>query len=81
MNENAAKIIAIELLAACQGIEFRLPLKTSPKLTSVYQQLREFVPFYEEDRPFHDDISWVSQNMVCDPRLGSLVGEELWCTT
>ncbi|MDB4623548.1 histidine ammonia-lyase [bacterium] len=81
MNENAAKIIAIELLAACQGIEFRLPLKTSPKLTSVYQQLREVVPFYEQDRPFHDDISWVSQNMVCDRRIGSLVGQELWCPT
>ncbi|MDA7906535.1 histidine ammonia-lyase [bacterium] len=81
MNENAAKIIAIELLAACQGIEFRLPLKTSPKLTSVYQQLREAVPFYDQDRPFHDDISWVSQNMVDDRRLGDLVEQELWYRT
>lgn len=78
MNSNAAKIIAIELLAACQGIDFRLPLKTSPKLNSVYQQLREVVPFYEEDRPFHNDIAWVTQNMVCDRRLGSLVQQELW---
>ncbi|MGI9497590.1 MAG: histidine ammonia-lyase [Mariniblastus sp.] len=78
MNSNAAKIIAIELLAACQGIEFRLPLKTSPQLTSVYHQLREVVPFYEQDRPFHEDIRWVSENMVCDRRLADLVGRELW---
>jgi histidine ammonia-lyase len=78
MNLNAEKIIAIELLAACQGIEFRRPLKTSPKLTTVFERLREAIPFYDQDRPFDQDIRWVSQNLVNGRCLGDLVGQEFW---
>jgi histidine ammonia-lyase len=78
MNLNAEKIIAIELLAACQGIEFRRPLKTSPKLSTVFERLREAIPFYDQDRPFDQDIRWVSQNLVNGRCLGDLVGQEFW---
>ncbi|MBX3709151.1 MAG: histidine ammonia-lyase [Gammaproteobacteria bacterium] len=57
MTENAAGIIGIELLAACQGIDFAQPLKTSPKLEKVYQFIREKITFYEADRYFAPDIA------------------------
>ena len=60
MCENLATIVAIEILAACQGIDFRKPLKTSAALQSVYEKIRKHVEFYEEDRPFHEDIQRVT---------------------
>lgn len=57
MLENTAGIIAIELLAACQGIDFLRPLKTSPALEKVHEHLRKKVAFYEEDRFFAPDIA------------------------
>jgi histidine ammonia-lyase len=57
MTENTAGIIAIELLAACQGIDFRRPLKTSKKLEKVFSLMREQVDFYESDRFFAPDIA------------------------
>ena len=56
MAENAAGIIAIELLAACQGIEFHAPHKTSDPLREVLRTVREKVPYYERDRLFSPDI-------------------------
>ena len=33
-------VVAIELLAACQAIEFLRPLKTTPPLEEVYKMVR-----------------------------------------
>lgn len=56
MNENVLNILAIETLAACQGIDMRKPLKSSPKLVEALAKLRKVVPFYNEDRFFAKDI-------------------------
>lgn len=64
MCDNVAGIVAIEILAACQGIDFRKPLKTSGPLQSVYEKIRNHVEFYEEDRPFHEDIQRVTQMIL-----------------
>ncbi len=40
MAGNTSAIVAIELLAAAQGIEFRSPLKTSPKLAEAFAMVR-----------------------------------------
>jgi len=56
MNDNLAKILAIEWLAAAQGIEFRKPLATSPRLAKVVDRLRAAVPPLEEDRYMAPDI-------------------------
>ncbi|MDP9137635.1 MAG: histidine ammonia-lyase, partial [Pseudomonadota bacterium] len=47
MADNAAAIVAIELLAAAQGIEFRRPARSSRKLEDVVSAIRAQVPFYE----------------------------------
>jgi len=61
MSENTAVIVGIELLAACQGIDFLRPLKSSPYLETVHCHVRELVPFYDEDRYFAPDIELAKQ--------------------
>jgi len=57
MAANSAGIVAIELLAAAQGIDFRAPLKTSPRLQEVHALVRSRVGFYAHDRYFAPDIT------------------------
>jgi histidine ammonia-lyase len=61
MGDNSAGIVGIELLAACQGVDFRKPLKTSPKLEEAKQLLRCKVRFYDRDRYFSPDIEAAKQ--------------------
>jgi histidine ammonia-lyase len=56
MTTNALHIIAIEFLAACQGIDFRRPLQTSTPLQQAHRALRAHVPFATEDRLLAEDI-------------------------
>jgi histidine ammonia-lyase len=57
MAGNAAGIVAIELLAAAQGVEFRAPLRTSPRLREALALVRSEVAFYDHDRYFAPDIA------------------------
>ncbi len=57
MADNVAGIVAIELLAACQGLDFLRPLQTSHRLEAVHQLLRGHVAFYDKDRYFAPDIA------------------------
>jgi len=57
MADNTANVIAIELLAGVQGIEFHRPLRSSTVLESLIAQLRAEVPTYTEDRFFAPDIA------------------------
>lgn len=59
--DNVAGILAIEWLAACQGLDFRRPLKTSNRLQALMQLLRNEVPFYDKDRYFAPDIEAAKQ--------------------
>jgi histidine ammonia-lyase len=55
MNANLARIVAIELMAAAEGIEFRRPLKSSQPIEEVHRILREKVAPRVEDREFSRD--------------------------
>jgi histidine ammonia-lyase len=59
MLDNVANIVAVELLAATQGIEFHHPQKSSAALESVMQQIRGVSPKYERDRSLAPDIASV----------------------
>jgi histidine ammonia-lyase len=63
--DNCAGIVAIELLAAAQGIDFRAPLETSPALREAMREIRARVPFYREDRYFSPDIE-AAKRMVTE---------------
>lgn len=60
MAENTVGIVAIELLAAAQGVELRGPLKTSPLLDQALKLVRGKVSFYEQDRLLSPDIAAAS---------------------
>jgi histidine ammonia-lyase len=60
MLDNVANIVAIELLAAAQGIDFHRPQKSSPAIEEVIAVLREQSPSYAEDRSLSADIERVA---------------------
>ncbi|AMX03681.1 histidine ammonia-lyase [Microbulbifer thermotolerans] len=61
MADNTCGILAVELLAACQGLDFRAPLKTTETLEAAKAMLRERVAFYDKDRYFAPDIEEAKQ--------------------
>jgi histidine ammonia-lyase len=54
---NAAGVIAVELIAGAQGVDFHAPLKTSPELQKVHALVREVTPHFTSDRYWADDMS------------------------
>jgi histidine ammonia-lyase len=58
--DNLEFILAIELLSACQAIEFRRPLRSSELLEFAHGYVREHVSFASEDRIFANDINKVA---------------------
>ena len=55
--ENCFTIQGIELMNACQAIEFRKPLKTSSQLQEIISEYRKIVPYFEQDCYLHPHIS------------------------
>ncbi|MFH2091804.1 MAG: histidine ammonia-lyase [Pseudomonadota bacterium] len=76
MADNTAGVVAIELLAACQGIDFRRPLKTSPLLEQAKAIIRNVVAFYDQDRYFSPDIK-KAQDLVQSGAFNHLVNQDL----
>jgi histidine ammonia-lyase len=58
--ENMEKVVAIELLCAAQGIDFRRPLRAGAGVEAAFSIVREIVPKLEEDRPLAADIDAVA---------------------
>ncbi|GGK70851.1 histidine ammonia-lyase [Rufibacter glacialis] len=54
--QNVERILAIELMAAVQALEFRRPLRTSPALEKVIAAYRAQVAPLEQDRVLQPDI-------------------------
>ena len=54
--ENVERVLAIELMAACQGLEFHRPRRTTPALEAVYTLVRGAVEPLGEDRIFAEDM-------------------------
>jgi histidine ammonia-lyase len=57
MAGNTAAIVAVELLAAAQGVELRAPLATSPHLQRALQRIRKEAAFWDRDRAFAPDLA------------------------
>lgn len=54
--DNLERILGIELMNAAQAMEFRRPLKSSPKLEAVLAAYREVVAPVDEDRVMYTEI-------------------------
>ena len=57
----ATRVIAIEILLACQAIDLLAPLTTSPALAPVHAHVRSHVPTLADDRPPSPDIETISK--------------------
>ncbi len=58
---NVRRILAIEVLAACQGLEFQRPLVSSPPLDAVHRRVRTRIPPYDEDRLLAPEIETLAE--------------------
>ena len=76
MAGNTAGVVAIELLAAVQGVEFHRPLRSSPPLEAVIAAVRAVSPRFERDRPLSGDIQALQQ-MILDGRFTGEAGAVL----
>jgi histidine ammonia-lyase len=63
MAANAATVVAIELLAATQGLDFRHPLKSSKALEDAAHGIRALVRPYDRDRYFAPDIMAIANHV------------------
>ena len=57
MADNTAGIVAIELMAAAQALDFRKPLQSSRLLARAHEMIRARIPFHERDRYLARDIA------------------------
>lgn len=70
---NTGQVVAIELLAAAQGIDLRRPLKTSPRLADALAVIREHAAFLQQDRPLAPDIAAIF-GLIATGRFGPMIG-------
>jgi histidine ammonia-lyase len=64
MADNAAHIVAIELLAAAQGIELRRPLESSAPLEAALARVRAHAAFLTDDRPLGGEIRTLARDVL-----------------
>ena len=76
MAANALAVIAIEWLAAAQGVDFHAPLQSSPTLERAHRLLRNAVPTLTDDRHFHPDIE-AANALVRSGALAATAGDLL----
>jgi len=55
--DNAQAVLAIELMAGAQAVDFRKPIKPGKGVQAAARIIRKYVDHLEEDRPLYDDIN------------------------
>ena len=63
MLANLKNILAIELLAACQGLDLLSPLKTAPETRKAYGMVRSLSAQVDADRSLAPDIDAVAREV------------------
>jgi histidine ammonia-lyase len=61
---NVRRILALELVAACQALEFRKPLLTSAPLQAAHARVRASVAAYEADRSLADEVEALAADLA-----------------
>ncbi len=54
---NAAGVIAVELMAGAEGVDYHAPLQTSAKLQAVHAAVRALSPHFTADRYWADEMA------------------------
>ncbi|WP_119677378.1 histidine ammonia-lyase [Indioceanicola profundi] len=70
MADNTVGIVAVELLAAAQGVDYHRPLNSSAGLERAHAALRARVAFWDRDRYFAPDIA-AAKTLIQDGSISS----------
>ncbi|PSW21487.1 histidine ammonia-lyase [Photobacterium sanctipauli] len=76
MAENTRGILAVEILAAAQGLDFRKPNRSSERIEQAKEMLRARVDFYDKDRYFAPDIEKANQ-LLLEANFNGLMPSQL----
>ena len=71
--KNAAGVVAVELMAAAEGVDYHAPLKTSTKLQAVHDKVRALSPHFTADRYWADEMAALQAAV-----LSGDIGEAGW---
>jgi histidine ammonia-lyase len=63
--ENAENVLAIELLAAAEALEYRAPLRSSRPIERAREAIRDIVPRLGADRSLSHDIGKIAAAIRC----------------
>lgn len=55
--DNVESILAIEAMTACQALDFRKPLRTSPKNLELYEKVRAKIEFIDKDIVMYEKLN------------------------
>lgn len=69
---NARRVLAMELLAAAQGIDLIRPLRSTQMIEKIHRHIRRRVPRLDQDRIFHDDMVLL-ETMIATGELKPMV--------
>jgi len=61
--ENAEHVLAIEMMAAAQGLEYRRPLHAATEVERAYRVIRDSVPRLGEDRSLAAEIELLARKI------------------
>jgi len=70
--ENAKRVLATEIMAACQAIDFREGFELGKGTSAAYRTIREAVAFVEEDRIMYDDLEKITELITSSKLLDSV---------
>lgn len=66
--DNVYQILAIELMTACQALDYRNLKEMSTKTKSIHKSVRSVVPFFSEDVVLGEHLrnikSWIKENNI-----------------
>lgn len=78
--ENVRRVLAMEIMCACQGIDLRGNKGLGKGTLPVYNEVRNCVPMLKEDRPLYEDINKCEELIinnklvnVCEAHSGNIV--------
>ena len=70
---NAAGVIAVELMAGAEGIDYHAPLKTSERLQQVHGAVRKHSPHFTADRYWADEMRGLQGAVLAGEIGGELI--------
>lgn len=75
VRDNLQNVLAIELLVACQAIDFRGPQLLSLVGQKIYQLVREYVSFVGQDRSVYEDIKTLA-DLLAKGKINCILKEK-----